>query len=355
MRVQVNGMTDQVYYLLTDHLGSTAITVDTNNGKVAEIRYKPWGETRYVWGTTPTDYRFTGQREENGIGLYFYQARFYDPSLGRFAQADSIVPGGGQGMDRYAYVNNSPLRYSDPSGNKACSDFDHNGQCIEDTDWEIAKNGGFRFLGSFGFSAYSFADADNPIFKNPEYPKYDVMVPVPGTNYSVPWQFLYGPYGVYMAGTGRFTGNGISMWIQPTYDSQTHLPSGSWEVEGREVVYQKGWFFKDTYEGVPQNLRKKIHRGDAAFSIYKSNPRSDLKPGFSVAYPPTFAYLRGSTIYAEGLGNFQVQNSCPGCSSPINGGSFSFDVFTSSYTEAFLWISLHTNKVYDVFIIERGR
>ena len=81
MRVQVNGSTDQVYYLLTDHLGSTAITVGTNNSKLAEIRYKPWGETRIVWGTTPTDYRFTGQREENGIGLYFYQARFYDPRL----------------------------------------------------------------------------------------------------------------------------------------------------------------------------------------------------------------------------------------------------------------------------------
>ena len=81
MRVQVNGSTDQVYYLLTDHLGSTAITVGTNNSKLAEIRYKPWGETRIVWGTTPTDYRFTGQREENGIGLYFYQARFYDPAL----------------------------------------------------------------------------------------------------------------------------------------------------------------------------------------------------------------------------------------------------------------------------------
>ena len=63
MRVQVNGTADQVYYLLTDHLGSTAITVGTNNSKVAEIRYKPWGETRHVWGTTPTDYRFTGQRE----------------------------------------------------------------------------------------------------------------------------------------------------------------------------------------------------------------------------------------------------------------------------------------------------
>ena len=39
-----------------------------------------------------------------------------DPYLSRFAQADTIVPGGVQGYDRYAYVNNNPIRYNDPSG-----------------------------------------------------------------------------------------------------------------------------------------------------------------------------------------------------------------------------------------------
>jgi len=67
-----------VYYLLTDHpsltlrtgLGSTAITTDSSGSRVAELRYKAWGETRYTWGTTPTTYRFTGQREDATIGLY---------------------------------------------------------------------------------------------------------------------------------------------------------------------------------------------------------------------------------------------------------------------------------------------
>jgi len=59
-----------VYYLLTDHLGSTAITANSSGSRVAELRYKAWGETRYTWGTTPTTYRFTGQREDATIGLY---------------------------------------------------------------------------------------------------------------------------------------------------------------------------------------------------------------------------------------------------------------------------------------------
>ena len=51
-----------------------------------------------------------------GFGLMFYNARFYDPALGRFTSADTIVPGGVQGWDRYAYTNNNPVLYNDPSG-----------------------------------------------------------------------------------------------------------------------------------------------------------------------------------------------------------------------------------------------
>ena len=102
--------------LKCDHLGSTAITANANGAKVAEMRYLPWGEQRYASGTTPTTFRYTGQRQQAEIGLYYYGARWYDPALGRFAQADTIVPGGVQGLDRYAYVNNNPIRYTDPSG-----------------------------------------------------------------------------------------------------------------------------------------------------------------------------------------------------------------------------------------------
>ena len=105
-------------WLLSDHLGSTALTASYSGSRVAELRYHPWGETRYTYGSTPTSYRFTGQREDATIGLYFYNARFYDASLGRFVQADSIVPSPGnpQSLNRYSYVLNSPVLYNDPNG-----------------------------------------------------------------------------------------------------------------------------------------------------------------------------------------------------------------------------------------------
>ncbi len=68
-------------YLLGDHLGSTSLTTDDLGNFVSELRYKPWGETRYSSGTTATSYRYTGQREEVSFGLYFYNARWYDPYL----------------------------------------------------------------------------------------------------------------------------------------------------------------------------------------------------------------------------------------------------------------------------------
>ncbi len=107
-----------VFYTLGDHMGSTSLTVDESGAVVAELRYKAWGETRYADGETPTTWRYTGQRQEEGLGLYYYRARWYDPYLNRWIQPDTIVPSlsNPQSLNRYTYVNNNPLRYTDPSG-----------------------------------------------------------------------------------------------------------------------------------------------------------------------------------------------------------------------------------------------
>jgi RHS repeat-associated protein len=113
-----------LFYLLTDHLGSTSLTTNSSGTLGSELRYKAWGETRYTSGTMPTKYTYTGQYSNlSDFGLMFYNARWYDPALGRFAQADTVVPGGVQGYDRYAYVGNSPVNYVDPTGH-ICSDPD---------------------------------------------------------------------------------------------------------------------------------------------------------------------------------------------------------------------------------------
>ena len=56
--------------------------------------------------------------------MYYYGARYYDPALGRFIAPDTIVPepGNPQSLNRYAYVNNNPLKYTDPTGHAVCVD-----------------------------------------------------------------------------------------------------------------------------------------------------------------------------------------------------------------------------------------
>ncbi len=109
-------ITDKPTYLHGDHLGSASLATDGSGGKVSAMRYYPYGATRS--GALRTDRRYTGQRWEASLGLYDYGARYYDPALGRFIQADTVVPGAGnpQALNRYAYVLNSPLKYTDPSG-----------------------------------------------------------------------------------------------------------------------------------------------------------------------------------------------------------------------------------------------
>ena len=120
-----------LYYTLKDHLGSASVVTDASGNVLGEQRYYPFGETRVTTGTIYTDRLFTGQREMAGLGIYHFNARFYSPKLGRFLSADSIIPGAAnpQAHNRYSYVANNPLRYTDPTGHY-CIDEDANGHII---------------------------------------------------------------------------------------------------------------------------------------------------------------------------------------------------------------------------------
>ena len=112
------GEEDTLNWVLGDHLGSASVTTTDDGTWFSELRYSAFGETRYSSGVTPTDYRYTGQLQQADVNLYYYNARWYDAELGRFIQADTIVPGAGnsKSYDRFTYVNNNPVRYTDPSG-----------------------------------------------------------------------------------------------------------------------------------------------------------------------------------------------------------------------------------------------
>ncbi len=80
-----------IFWYHTDHLGSTALLTDSEGKVVQDIGYYPYGETRTNIGTgaaTNIQYKFTDQEFDPETGFYYYNARYYDPVIGRFISAD---------------------------------------------------------------------------------------------------------------------------------------------------------------------------------------------------------------------------------------------------------------------------
>lgn len=119
--------TSATYYFHTDHLGSSSVITDTAGNKVQETYYYPFGGTRLNTGNV-VKHKYTGQEEDPETGLYYYNARYYDPMLARFISADSYVqePDDPQSFNRYSYTRNNPLIYTDPTGNWYMNLYSHN-------------------------------------------------------------------------------------------------------------------------------------------------------------------------------------------------------------------------------------
>ena len=116
---------------LRTSLGSSSIAMtQAGTSFYSRQTYFPYGAPRTTEGSAlPTDYTFTGQKSDDSTELMFYNARYYDTTLGRFTQPDTIVPNplNPQSLNRFAYVLNNPLKYTDPTGHVECWDEDCDG------------------------------------------------------------------------------------------------------------------------------------------------------------------------------------------------------------------------------------
>jgi RHS repeat-associated protein len=100
--------------LLPDALGSTVALSDAAGTVPTSYTYEPFGKTTTTGTANSNPYQFTG-READSTAFYFFRARYYAGGLGRFISEDPLGFGGGD-TNLYAYVGNSPLNATDPSG-----------------------------------------------------------------------------------------------------------------------------------------------------------------------------------------------------------------------------------------------
>ncbi|MEW2116097.1 RHS repeat-associated core domain-containing protein [Streptomyces sp. NPDC005474] len=108
----------KVSFLASDHHGTGELAIDSATGAISQRRFDPFGVERgEKTGAWPGEKGFVGGTIDASTGLTHLGAREYDPTIGKFISVDPIIdytqP---QQINGYAYANNSPVTYADPSG-----------------------------------------------------------------------------------------------------------------------------------------------------------------------------------------------------------------------------------------------
>ena len=126
IQVENSDETTLTRYFHTDHLGSIAVITNEAAVVMERLSYDAWGVRRHPDGTpdpsgsvaSQSSRGFTGHEHLAEVGLIHMNGRVYDPLLARFGTPDPTTedPFSTQGWNRYTYVGNSPVNFTDPSG-----------------------------------------------------------------------------------------------------------------------------------------------------------------------------------------------------------------------------------------------
>ena len=178
----------ETVYFHKDHLGSSSAMSNAAGVAIETSNYLPFGGMRAHSGIWTSDYKFTDQEFDGESGLYNYNARLYDPVIGRFISADSIIPEpyDPQLLNRYSYVRNNPLIYVDPSGHRLGNGYDYDEHDFDDNPGNIDEGGG-NSGGGEGGNKNSIDNITHPNTPADYYHLDDVVVtaekwPEPGFN-----------------------------------------------------------------------------------------------------------------------------------------------------------------------------
>ena len=106
--------TAKVYYYHTDYEGSVRVITDQGGNVVFNADYYAFGAKYISNGDFDEEHGFTGKEWDPDVGLYYFNARWYDPELGRFISEDPAADP--NNCNLYSYCGNNPIVRSDPTG-----------------------------------------------------------------------------------------------------------------------------------------------------------------------------------------------------------------------------------------------
>ena len=108
---------DYLIYNYADFLESVSKIASSDGTTLSSIKYSPFGSDVEASRGFQINYKYTG-KEQDISKLYYYGARYFDPTLGRFLASDNLLPNAfdSQQLNRFSYVKNNPLKWTDPSG-----------------------------------------------------------------------------------------------------------------------------------------------------------------------------------------------------------------------------------------------
>ena len=113
-------------YYIRDHLGNTRVVLDEDGSVKEYYDYYPFGLNlrESISGSNKARYKFTGKEldDENGVGWYYFGARYYDAGIGRWLTTDLLAEKY-PNISPYVYSLNNPLKYIDPDGNVVITAF----------------------------------------------------------------------------------------------------------------------------------------------------------------------------------------------------------------------------------------
>ncbi|HPC96721.1 MAG TPA: RHS repeat-associated core domain-containing protein [Sedimentisphaerales bacterium] len=148
------------YFYHYDALGSVVALSDADGDTVQVYEYDVYGQVAASDPNHPNRFMFTGHEFDTETGLYYYRARYYNPTIGRFLQTDPIGYEGG--MNMFGYCGNNSLNCVDPLGLDWT--FGTGVNDLQGYYWDGERNLLLQLTGTYNFQGVASEMESNPAY-----------------------------------------------------------------------------------------------------------------------------------------------------------------------------------------------